>query len=89
MSQPVTLESIYHLLTGFIAKQETFNSKQEAFNSKQEAFNIRIENKIDSFQDEEKANHNLSHRMIMQAFEGISDIRKELDTKNTEPWLRK
>ena len=83
----------------FNSKQEAFNSKQEVFNSKQEVFNARQEvhnNKTDNnfaairedmaeFRREEKANHNLSHRMIMQAFEGISDIRSEIDNESA-PW---
>jgi hypothetical protein len=58
MSTPITLESIHTLLSDFISKQESFNSKQESFNK-------RLEDKLDDFKAEEKANHNLSHRMIM------------------------
>ncbi len=96
MKKEITLEALYELLVGFIAKQETFNAKQEVFNSRQEMFNTRQEvhnNKTDNnfasiredlaeFRREEKSNHNLSHRMIMQSFESISDIRAELDDEN-------
>jgi predicted RNase H-like nuclease (RuvC/YqgF family) len=96
MKKEITLESLYDLLSGFISKQEAFNSKQEAFNSKQEAFNSkqeafnskqesfnsRLEDRLDRFQEEEKANHNLTHRMIGQAFEHISDIESHLTDKN-------
>ena len=67
---------------GFNSKQETFNSRQESFNSKQEAFNTRLEDRLDQFQEEEKANHNLSHRMIGQAFEHISDIEMHLGDRD-------
>lgn len=67
---------------GFNSKQEAFNSRQEGFNSKQEAFNTRLEDRLDQFQEEEKANHNLSHRMIGQAFEHISDIEMHLGDRD-------
>jgi hypothetical protein len=117
MITPITLESIYTLLSDFIskqtevnirqesfnAKQESFNAKQESFNAKQESFNAKADANFSSLQEgldsikydmaefrrEEKANHNLSHRMIMQSFEAISDIRSDLDRSPTEPWLRK
>lgn len=75
MTTPITLESIYTLLSDFISKQESFNKI--------------LEDKLDDFKAEEKANHNLSHRMIMQSFEAISDIRADIDHSPTEPWLRK
>jgi hypothetical protein len=82
MSQKdITLQDIHALLTGFIGKQEAFNSKQEAFNS-------RLEDKLDRFQEDEKANHNLSHRMIMQAYEYINDIKIETEDSK-QPWMKK
>jgi hypothetical protein len=87
-TKDITLQDIHTLLTGFIGKQEAFNSKQEAFNSKQEAFNSRLEDKLDRFQEDEKANHNLSHRMIMQAYEYINDIKMEAEDSR-QPWMKK
>ena len=101
MKQEITLESLYDLLFWFIQKQEIFNSKQEIFNSKQEIFNSKqevyntktdanfasIREDLAEFRREEKWNHNLSHRMIMQAFEGISDLRADIDT-DREPWKK-
>jgi hypothetical protein len=75
-----TLQDIYELLIGFIGKQESFNAKQESFNS-------RIETKIDRIQEEETANHNLSHRMILQAYGYINDIKTTMDSEK-EPWLK-
>jgi flagellar hook-basal body complex protein FliE len=89
MSQKdITLQDIYTLLTGFIGKQGAFNSKQEAFNSKQEAFNSRLEDKLDRFQEDEKANHNLSHRMIMQSYEYINDIKTDMQ-ESKQSWMQK
>jgi uncharacterized protein YpmS len=72
----------------FNSKQEGFNSRQETFSSKQESFNSRIEDRLDRFQEEEKANHNLSHRMIMQSFEAIRDVRADIDAER-QPWKAK
>lgn len=88
MTQPITLESLYSLLSGFIQRQELFNSKQEAFNTAQLGFNARIEDKLDRYQEESRSNHHLSHKMILQAFEYISDIRRDID-ECTEPWRKK
>ncbi len=89
MAKEISIESLYVLLSGFITKQEAFITKQEAFNTQQEIHNNKTDNSFASiredlraFRQEEQANHNLSHRMITQAFEGISDIRSELDESN-------
>ncbi len=110
MSKEITLESIHTLLSGFIVKQEAFNSKVDVNFASLDAKVVSLDTKVNSldakvnsldakvnfvqeelaeFRREEKANHNLSHRMIMQSFEAISDIRSELDTDNTKPWLKK
>lgn len=103
MSKEITLESIHTLLSGFIVKQEAFNSKVDVNFVSIDAKFVSLDTKVNSldakvnsvqeelaeFRREEKANHNLSHRMIMQSFEAISDIRSELDTDNTKPWLKK
>jgi hypothetical protein len=90
VNTPITLESIHALLSGFITKQTEFNAtvdanfaKQEIFNAKTDANFASLREDMAEFRREEKANHNLSHRMIMQAFEAISDVRSELDTDNT------
>jgi len=81
-------ESFNSKQESFNSKQEAFNAKQEAFNAKQESFNSRLEDKLDRFQEDEKANHNLSHRMIMQAYEYINDIKMDnQDIK--QPWMKK
>jgi hypothetical protein len=103
MSTPITLESIHTLLSDFIGKQTEFNTTVDAKFEKVDANFARVDAnfaRVDAnfaslrddmaeFRREEKSNHNLSHRMIMQSFEAISDIRAELDTEPAEPWLRK
>jgi hypothetical protein len=66
----------------FNSKQEAFNSKQEAFNSKQEGVNSRLEMSVDNlrrdmaeFRHQEELQHNATHRLIMQAFEHIAEIK--------------
>ncbi|MDD2693707.1 MAG: hypothetical protein PHY14_02140 [Candidatus Gracilibacteria bacterium] len=88
MKQEISLNSLYELLSNFIVKQEAFNAKQEVHNNKTDANFASIREDLSDFRREEKANHNLSHRMIMQAFEGISDIRAELDDEDA-PWKPK
>lgn len=73
-TKDITLQNIHTLLTDFIGKQEAFNS--------------RLEDKLDRFQEDEKANHNLSHRMIMQAYEYINDIKMEVEDSR-QPWMKK
>jgi len=68
MKQEITLESLYNLLSGVITKQEAFNSKMLEFKDNQESFNSHLEDRLDSIQEEERQNHNVTHRMIMQAF---------------------
>jgi hypothetical protein len=103
MSTPITLESIHTLLSGFIEKQTAFNATVDANFAKQAEVNTRtdanfakadanfasLRDDMAEFRREEKANHNLSHRMIMQSFEAISDMQTELDRESVEPWLRK
>jgi hypothetical protein len=83
----------------FNAKQEAFNAKQEAFNAKQELFNStqlwtnhRLEVSIDGlrrdlgeFRHQEELNHNATHRLIMQAFEHINDLKSDRDGKT---WVK-
>ena len=89
MTTEQKLDQMLSLLTGFIEKQEAFNSKQEAFNSKQEWTNSRFEVSLDSirrdlaeFRHEEELQHNMTHRLIMQAFEHITELRGK------EPWQK-
>jgi len=88
MTTDQKLDQMLAILTGFIEKQEAFNTKQEAFNSKQEGTNSRFELSLASIRQDlrelrhdEELQHNMTHRLIMQAFEHISELQKE-----KEPW---
>ena len=95
MTTDQKLDQMLAILTGFIEKQEAFNTKQEAFNSKQEAFNSKQEGTNSRFElslasirqdlrelrHDEELQHNMTHRLVMQAFEHISELQKE-----KEPW---
>jgi vacuolar-type H+-ATPase subunit I/STV1 len=92
-------------IEAFVEKQEAFNSKQEAFNSKQEAFNSKqelcnarqelfntgLEARLDTMQESNEQNHNLTHRMILQSYQYINDIREEMDDQDqkNDPWIQK
>lgn len=89
MEKNITLESLYELLSGFVIKQEAFNAKQEEHNLKTDTNFLSLREEFAEFRREEKANHNLSHRMIMQAFESINDVRTEILDDRDEPWKPK
>ena len=96
MNTEQKLEQILALLNHFIEKQEAFNARQEAFNAKQEAFNMRqegtnarfevsldsIRRDLSEFRHEEELQHNMTHRLISQAFEHINELKS--DPK--KPW---
>lgn len=90
MSDNQKFDQLLDILTSFIAKQEAFNVKQEAFNAKQEWTNIRLEVGIDGvrrdlaeFRHQEELQHNATHRLIMQSFDHIAELKWEYDKK---PW---
>lgn len=78
----------------FNKKQEAFNKWQIEFNEWQTWFNQRIETSVkklevwldalrqdfSEFKRQEELQHNVTHRLIMQAFEHISELQ------NKHPW---
>lgn len=83
----------------FNAKQEAFNAKQENFQAEQMAFNQialerfnrletgleSLEKRFDRSEEETHLQHGITHRLIMQAFEHITDLQAQTGITNTEP----
>jgi hypothetical protein len=81
-------------ITAFVEKQEAFNTKQESFNTRQESFNTRqewtnsrfevsldgIRRDLAELRHDEEIQHNVTHRLIGQAFQHISDLQSK------QPW---
>jgi sensor c-di-GMP phosphodiesterase-like protein len=87
MTTEQKLDTILSTLTAYIEKQESFNGEMIDFKNKQMITNDRLEDKVDSlrremgeFRHQEELQHNATHRLIMQAFEHINEM------KAAHPW---